>query len=467
MRVSLIRSGRANLFREGPRDRDATPGSPYASIMTTLPGGGSVPLTHHQPESHVDGRRRLLVCTPFAPRLDARHGGKATAQLLARLATRHDIALLCLRSADQGPVDDVFLEHCAKVEEVILPHIRFNSLRRARWLVGAVRGLPPWATDCRSDAYAERLRSLVAEWRPDVVEFHLQVMAQYVSALRDAAVPKILVDYDPPSAWAAELVVEARGARRLARRVELALWRRYERATRPFFSAVVVFAQRDASAVARAAAGVPVVRIPLAFELAPQALDPIGVPPPTIVFVGGFGHPPNVDAARWLADSIFPRVSDRVPEARLELVGDRPGEEVQRLAGDRVEIHGSVPDVTPYLNGAAVVVAPLRLGGSMRGKVLEALGAGKALVATPRAAEGVDAVPGRHFELAATETELVDVLARLLLDPERRRALAVSARGWALEHLSWEPSVHAFERLYRSVLQSGNAATPAPPTADK
>jgi glycosyltransferase involved in cell wall biosynthesis len=434
--------------------------------MTTLPGAGSVPLSHHEPESHVVGRRRLLVCTPFPPRLDARHGGKATAQLLARLATRHDIALLCLRRADQGPVDDVFLERCAKVEEVILPQIRFNSVRRVRWLAGAARGLPPWATDCRSDAYAERLRALAAEWRPEVMEFHLQVMAQYVSALRDTAVPKILVDYDPPSAWAAELVLEARGARRLVRRVELALWRRYERATRPFFSAIVVFAQRDASAVARAAAGIPVVTIPLAFELAPEALDPIGATPPTIVFVGGFGHPPNVDAARWLAGSIFPRVSDRVPEARLDLVGDSPGEEVRRLAGDRVAVHGSVPDVTPYLNAAAVVVAPLRLGGSMRGKVLEALGAGKALVATPRAAEGVVALPGRHFELAATETELVDVLAGLLLDSERRRALAVSARGWAVEHLSWEPSLSAFERLY-SMLQSGTAAGAAPPTADE
>ena len=87
----------------------------------------------------------------------------------------------------------------------------------------------------------------------------------------------------------------------------------------------------------------------------------------------------------------------------------------------------------------------------MRGKVLEALGAGKALVATPRAAEGVEALPGRHFVLATTEAELVDALAGLLLDPERRRSLALSARQWALESLSWEPSVLAFERLYESL----------------
>jgi polysaccharide biosynthesis protein PslH len=324
-------------------------------------------------------------------------------------------------------------------------------LRRARWAFGALRGLPPWATDCRSGAYAVRLRALAAEWRPDVVEFHLQVMAQYGSALADSPASKILVDYDPPAAWAAELMREASGIALLTRRAELALWRRYERRTRQRFQAVVVFAERDVTAVARTASGVPVVRIPLAFEVPPKALDPIGTPPPTILFVGGFGHPPNVDAALWLAGSIFPSVRELVPAARLELVGDRPGEEVRALADGAVAVHGSVPDVTPHLNRAAVVVAPLRLGGSMRGKVLEALGAGKALVATPRAAEGVEALPGRHYVLATTEAELVDALAGLLLDPERRRSLALSARQWALDSLSWEPSMLAFERLYQSL----------------
>ena len=419
-------------------------------MTPTLPSEAGIHTTH-EAEADIDVRRRLLVCTPFPPRLDARHGGKATAQLLGRLAARHDIALLCLRREDEGPVDPVFFERCARVEEVGLPVARSGWWGRGRWAFGALRGLPPWATDCRSGEYAVRLRALVADWRPDVVEFHLQVMAQYGSAADASPASKILVDYDPPSAWAAELVQEANGVRRLARRAELALWRHYERRTRQRFQAVIVFAESDVAAVARTAAGVPVVRIPLAFELPPEALDPVGLPPPTVLFVGGFGHPPNVDAARWLAGSILPSVREQVPEAHLELVGDRPGEEVRRLADRAVTVHGSVPDVTPHLNRAAVVVAPLRLGGSMRGKVLEALGAGKALVATPKAAEGIEAVPGRHFVLATTEAEFVDAVAGLLLDPERRRALAVSARQWALENLSWEPSIRAFERLYESL----------------
>jgi glycosyltransferase involved in cell wall biosynthesis len=81
-------------------------------------------------------------------------------------------------------------------------------------------------------------------------------------------------------------------------------------------------------------------------------------------------------------------------------------------------------------------------------KVLEAIAAGKALVATPRAAEGVDAVPGEHFLLAADDDELVEALVGLLLSPERRRALGESARAWAEENLGWQRGVEAFERLY-------------------
>ena len=395
-------------------------------------------------------KRRILVGMPFTPRLDARHGGKAPAQLLLRLAARNDVALLCLRARGEGPVDPLIRASCAFVEEIPLVHEGSSWRRRARWAVGILRGLPPWAMDCRTEPYAERLRRVVEEWRPEIVELHLQVMAQYAESLAGTRPARILIDYDPGSAWAADLFEGSRGARRIASWVELKTWRRYERATRDHLQTIVVFAERDVVTLAATARGVPVVRIPLAIEIPESALDPEGVSG-VVLFVGGFGHPPNIDAARWLAGSIFPRVRERVPDATLELVGNEPGEEILGLAGAGVTVHGSVPDVTPFLDRAAVVAAPIRMGGSMRMKVLEALAAGKALVATPRAAEGIDATPGAHFVLAEFADDLEDAIADLLLDPARRAGFGRAARAWAVDNLGWEGSVAAFEELYDSL----------------
>jgi polysaccharide biosynthesis protein PslH len=414
--------------------------------MSETSGGTQLSMTSPAP-SPSRGGRRVLVCTPFTPRLDARHGGKATAQLLLRLAERNEIALLALRTTEGDRVDPAIADRCALVHEVP-PAVRSPLSRRLAWSIGLLRGLPPWATDCRSDEYAQALERLLDEWRPDLVEIHLQAMAQYVDAPARRGIPCVLVDYDPASSWADELRGATSGPRRLVRRLEASAWRRYERATRPRFDAIVVFAERDLDAVRPTAGGAIVTRVPLAVDVPERPLDPVGTEPPTIVFVGSFGHPPNVDAALWLAGTIFPRVAALVPEARLELVGHAPGEEVLALAGGPVTVHASVPDVTPYLDHAAVVVAPIRIGGSMRMKVLESLAAGKALVASPRAAEGVEELAGEQLLVAEDADEMVDALASLLLDPARRRRLAESARRWAESNLGWERGVAAFEELY-------------------
>jgi glycosyltransferase involved in cell wall biosynthesis len=395
-------------------------------------------------------KARILVCVPYCPRLDARHGGKATAQLLFHLSARNEIALLCLRADGEDGVDPAIAARCAHVEEI--PTNR-RVPRRFVWGLGMLRGIPPWAMDCGSAEYAAALERLLVTWQPEIVEIHFQAMAQYVKQPSDRNLPKILVDYDPASAWAKDLVGTTRGLRRLARRLEVAAWRRYERSTRPRFDAIVVFAERDLAAVGTSSGQASLVRIPLAVDIPARPLDPHGSDPPTILFVGGFAHPPNVDAALWLGESIFPRVLERARAARLDLVGHEPNAEIRGLAQGPVSVHASVPDVTPYLDRAAVVVAPIRLGGSMRMKVLEALAAGKALVATPRAAEGVEAVAGEHYLLAADEDELVDVLVDLLHDRGRRGALGESARAWAEQNLGWAHGVEAFERLYDSLAE--------------
>jgi glycosyltransferase involved in cell wall biosynthesis len=298
-------------------------------------------------------------------------------------------------------------------------------------------------------AFAARTRELVAAWRPHVVQAELGVMGQYLGGL---APPTVLVEHDPGVAAAMDLAAWERGLRRAGRRVDAAAWRSYERRVLTAADAVVAFTEEDRAALSARAPDARVERITPGIRLPPRPSDPVGTAPPRVLFLGSFIHPPNVDAAIRLARDIMPSVRARVPEATLEIVGDAPPAAVRGLGGDGVVVTGHVADVRPHVDGAAVVAAPLRLGGGMRVKVLEALAAGKSIVGTPRALAGLELVPGTHALVADTDADLTDALAELLEDPERRRRIGSAAHEWARAHLGWEHAAAAYTELYERLL---------------
>ncbi|HSF39164.1 MAG TPA: glycosyltransferase family 4 protein, partial [Thermoanaerobaculia bacterium] len=142
---------------------------------------------------------------------------------------------------------------------------------------------------------------------------------------------------------------------------------------------------------------------------------------------------------------------ERRPGAVLTLVGEAPPEELRAAAGPGVTVTGFVPSLLPYLDAAAVVAAPLFRGGGMRVKVLEALAAGKAIVASPLAVEGIGAADGSEVILAETAEGFAEAILALLDDRDRRVALAGRARAWAEENLGWERWIAAYEGLYDSL----------------
>jgi glycosyltransferase involved in cell wall biosynthesis len=405
-----------------------------------------VPYSESSPK-----RLRLLFLLPFVPRFDARHGGRTTAGLVARLAERHDAALICLRAEDEGPVDAVIRDRCMLVEEVRLPRPSAAG-RAARLLWWLARGQPIEVSDSSSRDFTERIRALARNWRPDVVHLELERMVPHLTALGDSGTARVLVAMEAAGRTALDVKRAARGLQRMVRALDLRAWRRYESAALHQVDALICYTDRDRQALASVAPGLPIATIPLCVDVPQRPLDPVGASPPALLFVGGFGHLPNVDAAVRLATSIFPRIRPHCPEAILYLVGDKPPPRVMRLAGDDVIVTGRVDDVTPYLDRAAVVVAPLRLGGGTRVKVLEALASGKAVVASPLAAEGIEAIDGEHLILAGSDEELAKATTRLLADPDARGSLAAGAREWALTGLDWGTTVEAYEALYARTL---------------
>jgi glycosyltransferase involved in cell wall biosynthesis len=389
---------------------------------------------------------RMLAVVPYPPRADATHGGaRAAAGLLLGLARRHPLAIAYLRESCEPGLDDELRNRADTVVEVAMPDLANSMLaQRARRARAAAAGRPIWAAERSVLELHERIRALSRSWMPEVAQLHFQVASVYSG---DLQVPSVMLVYEPGAAHAAA------GRHGLSARLDEAVWRRFERGALRGAGATVALTQRDRDALLQLEQHARIEVIPLGVDIPTEPLDPRGREG-IVCFVGNFRHTPNVDAARRLATAIFPRVSAKRPGARLRLVGAEPPPSILALAGDRIEVAASVPDVTPELDRAEVVAIPLRLGGGMRVKTLEALAAGKAVVASAAALEGIDVTDGIQIRLAEEDEEFAAAISELLESPERRAALGAAARAWAERHAGWDARIDEHERLLSSLVES-------------
>jgi glycosyltransferase involved in cell wall biosynthesis len=147
--------------------------------------------------------------------------------------------------------------------------------------------------------------------------------------------------------------------------------------------------------------------------------------PDSLIFTGSLRYAPNRDAVCWFLDEIFPSVRASIPGARLTVTGDAGSEPPQ--VGPEVVLTGRVADVRPLLAASAVSLAPIRVGGGTRLKILEAMAVGTPVVATTKAVEGLDVQDGEHLLIADTPRRFADAVRRLLQDPAGARAMAERA----------------------------------------
>ena len=394
-------------------------------------------------------RRRLLFLLPFPPRQEAVHGGaRVMAQLIHALAARHDVAALYLRERGEAAIDDELRGRLARVEEIPFPR-RLTLVGRVARSTASLRGIPDWASFVDVPEAAHRVREMADKWRPDIVHFEYHVMGQYARAFPDRRAARILTEYEAGVLAAREHLATGGVGGAFRAGLQRRAWARFERRVIGFMDAVVVFSDRDRDALAPLAGKVPIVRIGIGTRLPAFPLEPLGATDhPRLVFIGNFKHPPNVNAALRLTDSIFPAVLARVPGTVLRIVGAHPPPELLERVRDGIDVIGRVPNVVPWMNAAALIVVPLRVGGGMRVKVVEALAHGKAVVASARALEGLNVTDGVHVALADSDEQFVTRIVALLESPATRVSLARSARAWAAANLGEERWIAEYETLY-------------------
>jgi len=173
--------------------------------------------------------------------------------------------------------------------------------------------------------------------------------------------------------------------------------------------------------------------------------------PHGVVFCGDYRHNPNVDAALYLANDIWPLVKKQVPDATLTLLGGSPPPELLALAGDDIEVPGWVDDLRPYYRREKVALAPIRFGSGIKAKIIEAAACGLPVVTTGIGAEGLTLERGTEYFVEDDVQALADKTSLLLGDAQLRATMGAKGRNRALEY-DWESLYPVFSDIYLTLV---------------
>lgn len=203
------------------------------------------------------------------------------------------------------------------------------------------------------------------------------------------------------------------------------------------FDAVTAVSEEDRSALLEAADRPrEITVIPIAIDTDAVSLVERVPNPNHILHIGTMYWPPNVDAVNWFIDYVYPIIREKRPDVHFDVVGSRPPRALKALndAGRGINVLGYVADPRPLQRKAAVMVVPVRAGGGIRVKILNALAEGIPIVSTPMGCEGIEIVPQRDILVAEDPEAFASQVLRVLNDPALGRQLAQCGRR-LVEHL--------------------------------
>lgn len=358
------------------------------------------------------------------------------------------VNLICLpvsdeRAADRSAAIDTLRELCESVVVVPGPF--------------AAPGTPP-ATNRDPLNWPEKMRQ---HWRSDIREYLQSSIAASdlvhtmrmmgLSLIRDmVADEEILFDLDGhPTAVARRRIKSQLDSRPSARLPEdLIRVQNFLNLRTPAFARTFVSSQVEKRFLP------PCERIkviPNSVPL-PRTTRDARTPEPGILFVGSLRFEPNVDAVSFFIQEVLPLIVEQIPAVTLEIVGRGPDTPIRPyITSERVRVSCDVAEVDEYYARAAISVAPIRIGGGTRTKILESFAFGVPVVSTSFGCLGLDVAGGAHLLVANRAQSFAEACVSLLRDPQQRHSLATNARALIEQRYSSEVIQAQIEREMRGL----------------
>jgi sugar transferase (PEP-CTERM/EpsH1 system associated) len=386
--------------------------------------------------------RMFFICqrVPFPPD----RGDKITTfNEIRHLSTKHEVHVFCLADGRRDLDNIPGLRRYAQSVTAV-PVIGWTS--RLRALKAIFAGEPLSVAAFNEAKLHDAICRKFAELRPDMIMVYSCNVAQYAEHF--PRVPRIMQFAELDSSRWGQFARRSRLPLRWIYALEQRRFFAYEQHIARTFSHALVCTAAEQRDFARLIPDAPVSLVGNGVDLHHFYSKGVAKRPGSIVFTGVMDYFPNVDAVVWFCDKVLPTVQRQIPEAVLTICGSRPTAAVRRLAKRRgVTVTGRVPDTRPYLDGAEVFVAPMRMARGIQNKLLEALAMGLPCVASQAAATGTVVPDGEGILAADDPEEFAEHVVRLLRDGAFRAEMASKARAAAELSYQWEAQLACLDRV--------------------
>jgi sugar transferase (PEP-CTERM/EpsH1 system associated) len=404
---------------------------------------------------------RILLLTPQRPYPPHQGTTLRNYNLIKELSKRHNVCVLTFLEPDQDPQEPgPLVDLCEWIEAVPAP--QRSNRQRLRQLITTRR--PDMSWRLWSPELNERLVARLQDEPFDIVEIEGIEMAPYLPTI-EAIRPKLFVIYDAHNAeWIlqkraclTDLKNPARWPAAIYSWIQWHRLRRYEGTLMSRVDHTIAMSAQDKVALRDLMFDAPISVIPNGVDL--KAYHHFSGLPiyHDLLFTGKMDFRPNVDAVLWFGLEVLPLIQAQRPGTTFAVVGQRPHPRLDMLRDKPgITITGYVNDVRPYIAGTTVYVAPLRVGGGTRLKLLEAMTMGKAIISTALGAEGFPVGDGQELMLADEPDIFAEKVIELLNNPGRRRELGDKGQAFAYANYGWDKLVPQLEKVYEAGLLQNN-----------
>jgi GT2 family glycosyltransferase/glycosyltransferase involved in cell wall biosynthesis len=380
----------------------------------------------------------ILLVTPFPPYPLNNGGAIRIYNLIKNLNSRFDFTLLS------------FIDSKAQVEYINEYKDLFRDIHLIERKPTPVEGLKNSELPLRYSHYLclnmERsLRDIISNNGIDIVQVEFPWMAYYGNFVHNQ--PTIFVEHDVGNMFYGKgFIKPEKGFKRIFFPLKAI---NYEHVFIESYDKVITVTEKDQEVLKTFFPSISITTIETGVDVESFPYLYKNNLKKNLVYLGSYRHYPNEDAVVYFVNEIFPLIKEKDSDVKLYIVGSHPTRRINRLKGrEDIVITGFVPDVKPYLKKGTIFIAPIRLGGGIKGKILEAMALGLPVVATPIAVTGFGARDGENISVASTSEEFAEKVVALLSDNELREKLSLNGRRFVEEKFDWKVIARRMEKIY-------------------